>query len=59
VDFLFKSCNQKKLISKLKKRNLKHNIANLKVKLDKQYALSFGVKVAYMADVIAQELGAL
>jgi len=36
VDFLFKSCNQKKLNSKLKKRNLKHNIANLKVKLDKQ-----------------------
>jgi len=59
VDFLFKSCNQKKLNSKLKKRNLKHNISNLKVKLDKQYALSFAVKVANTADVIAQELGAL
>jgi len=56
VDFLFKSCNQKKLNSKLKKRNLKHNIANLKVKLDKQYALSFAVKVANTADIIAQEL---
>lgn len=58
VDFLFKSCNQKKLNSKLKKRNLKHNIANLKVKLDKQYALSFAVKVANTADLIAQELAA-
>jgi len=58
VDFLFKSCNQKKLNRKLKKRNLKHNIANLKVKLDKQYALSFAVKVANTADVIAQELAA-
>jgi len=58
VDFLFKSCNQKKLNSKLKKRNLKHNIANLKVKLEKQYALSFSVKVANTADVIVQELGA-
>jgi len=58
VDFLFKSCNQKKLNRKLKKRNLKHNIANLRVKLDKQYALSFAVKVANTADVIAQELAA-
>jgi len=58
VDFLFKSCNQKKLNSKLKKRNLKHNIANLKVKLEKQYALSFAVKVANTADEIVQELGA-
>jgi len=56
MDFLFKSCNQKKLNRKLKKRNLKHNIANLKLKLDKQYALSFAVKVANTADAIAQEL---
>jgi len=56
VDFLFKSCNQRKLNSKLKKRNLKHNIANLKAKLDKQYALSFAIQVAKTADVIAQEL---
>jgi len=55
VQFLFNSCNQKKLNSKLKTRNLKHNIANLKVKLDKQYSLSFAVKVANTADSIAQE----
>jgi len=55
VHFLFNSCNQKKLNSKLKTRNLKHNIANLKVKLDKQYCLSFAVKVANTADIIAQE----
>lgn len=55
VQFLFNSCNQKKLNSKLKTRNLKHNIANLKVKLDKQYSLSFAVKVANTADIIAQE----
>jgi hypothetical protein len=57
VEFLFKTCNQKKLNTKLKKRNLKHNIANLKVKLDKQYALSFAVKVATTAEAIIQELG--
>jgi len=55
VEFLFKTCNQKKLNSKLKRRNLKHNISNLRVKLEKQYALSFAVKVANMADVIAHE----
>merc|ERR550534_1138241 len=55
VQFLFNSCNQKKLNSKLKTRNLKHNIANLKVKLDKQYSLSFAVKVANTADTIAKE----
>jgi len=54
VHFLFNSCNQKKLNSKLKTRNLKHNIANLKVKLGKQYCLSFAVKVANTADIIAQ-----
>jgi len=57
VEFLFKTCNQKKLNTKLKKRNLKHNIANLKVKLDKQYALSFAVKVATTAEALVQELG--
>jgi len=57
VEFLFKTCNQKKLNTKLKKRNLKHNIANLKVKLEKQYALSFAVKVATTAEAIVQELG--
>lgn len=57
VEFLFKTCNQKKLNTKLKKRNLKHNIANLKVKLDKQYALSFAVKVATTAEAIIQDMG--
>jgi len=54
MDFLFTSCNQVKL-SKLKGRNLKHHIANLKVKLEKRYALSFGVQVASTAESIAQE----
>jgi len=53
IDFLFNSCNQKKLNTKLKARNLKHNISNLKLKLDKQYALSFAVRVSEMADSIA------
>jgi len=59
MEFLFTSCNQKKLNSKLKGRNLKHNIANLKVKLEKQYKLSFAVQVANTADSIALELGVL
>jgi len=37
----------------LKARNLKHNISNLQLKLDKQYALSFAVRVAEIADFIA------
>jgi len=59
MEFLFTSCNQKKLNSKLKGRNLKHNISNLKVKLEKQYALRFAVQVANTADSIAQELDLL
>jgi len=55
MEFLFTSCNQKKLNSKLKGRNLKHNISNLKTKLEKQYALRFAVQVATTADSIAQE----
>jgi len=55
MEFLFTSCNQKKLNSKLKGRNLKHNISNLKAKLEKQYALRFAVEVATTADSIAQE----
>jgi len=57
VEFLFKTCNQKKLNTKLKKRNLKHNIVNLRVKMDKQYALSFAVKVAQTAEALITELG--
>jgi len=56
MEFLFTSCNQKKLNSKLKGRNLMHNISNLKVKLEKQYALRFAVQIATTADSIAQEL---
>jgi len=56
IEFLFTNCNQKKLNSKLKGRNLKHNISNLKVKLEKQYALRFAVTVATTADAIAQDL---
>jgi len=55
IDFLFNSCNQKKLNTKLKARNLKHNISNLRLKLEKQYALSFAVRVAELADSIALE----
>jgi len=55
IEFLFTNCNQKKLNSKLKGRNLKHNISNLKVKLEKQYALRFAVTVATTADAIAQD----
>jgi len=53
LEFLFTSCNQKKLNTKLKARNLKHNIVNLKMKLEKQYSLSFAVRVANIADSIA------
>merc|ERR1712173_335856 len=48
---------QQKLNTKLKKRNLKHNIANLKVKLEKQHCLSFAVRIANIADSIAKEFG--
>jgi len=54
MDFLFTSCNQLKLC-KLKGRNLKHHIANLKVKLEKRHALSLGVAVANAAEIIRQE----
>jgi len=55
INFLFNSCNQKKLNTRLKARNLKHNINNLQLKLDKQYALGFAVRVAEIADSIALE----
>jgi len=55
IEFLFTSCNQKKLNTKIKQRSLKHHIGNLKVKLEKQYALSFAVRVANIADSIALE----
>jgi len=55
VEFLFTSCDQKKLNGKLKTRTLKHNIANLKNKLEKQYALSFAILVANTADKISND----
>jgi len=54
VDFLFNSCNQLKLC-KLKGRNLKHHITNLRVKLAKRNALSLGVQVAATAESMIQE----
>eukprot|EP00495_Collosphaeridae_sp_1-RS-2012_P001000 TRINITY_DN1149_c0_g1_i2.p1 TRINITY_DN1149_c0_g1~~TRINITY_DN1149_c0_g1_i2.p1 ORF type:complete len:378 (+),score=50.43 TRINITY_DN1149_c0_g1_i2:149-1135(+) len=53
IEFLFNACNQKKLNTKLRPRSLKHHIVNLRVKLEKQYALSFAVRVARIADYIA------
>jgi len=55
--FLFIDCNQKKLNTKLKKRNLRHNIQTLKAKLEKQDCLSFAVRVVNVADAIAREYG--
>jgi len=53
LDFLFNSCNQRKLNGQLRTRNLNNNIANLKAKLEKQHALSFSVIVARTANSIA------
>jgi len=59
IEFLFTSCNQKKLNTKLSRKNLRHNINNLKVRLKRQQALTFAVQVASVADAIAQELEAV
>merc|ERR1719245_2990417 len=59
IEFLFTNCNQKKLHSKLKGRNLKHNISNLKEKLEKQFKLQFAITVATTANAIAQDLESL
>jgi len=56
MEFLFTSCNQKKLTSKLKSRNLELNISGLELKLEKQYALNFAVLIASTANSIAKEL---
>jgi len=56
MKFLFFTCNQKKLNTKLKKRNIKHNIMNLKMQLKKQKHLSFAVRLVNKADEIAKEL---
>jgi len=57
LDFLFDDCNQKKLNTKVKKRNLKHSIQNLQAKLEKQHCLSFALRVVDVADAIARERG--
>jgi len=57
IEFLFRTCNQKKLNTKLKKRNIKHNIMNLNMQLQKQNNLSFAVRVVNKADEIAKECG--
>jgi len=57
VNFLYESCNQKKLATKLTKRNIGHNITNLKTSLRKQRNLTFAVRVANKADEIAKEHG--
>lgn len=57
IEFLFQTCNQKKLNTKLKKRNIKHNIMNIKMQLKKQNYLSFAVRVVNKADEIAKECG--
>jgi len=54
VDYLYTSCNHLKLC-KVKGHNLKHRIDNLKVKLEKRNALSFGVHVANAAESITQD----
>jgi len=53
IEFLFDTCNLKRLNTKLKPRSLKHHIANLRVNLEKQHALNFAVRVARAADSIA------
>jgi len=53
LDFLFNSCNYKKLNSKVKPRSLRHNVANLKSRLEKHHMLWFGVSVGKVADEIA------
>jgi len=55
IDFLFNLCNQKKLNTKLKARNLKHNINSLKLKLEKQHTLLFAVRISQTAESIANE----
>jgi len=55
IKFLYNSCDYKKLNSQVKMRNLRHNIMNLRMKLEKQYALSFAVQVSREAEAIVME----
>jgi len=53
VEFLFTSFDRKKPYRKLKTRPLRYKIANLKLELEKQYALNFAVNVATTANSIS------
>jgi len=55
IEFLFNTCNKKKLNTRLKPRSLKHHIVNLRLKLEKQFALNFALRVANIADSIVLE----
>jgi len=55
LDFLFRDCDQKKLNTKLKTRNLKHNIQNVKGRLEKQHCLAFAIRVVNVPDAITRE----
>merc|ERR1719419_171526 len=57
VNFLYLNCNQRKLNTKLRNRNLKHNIKNLSLQLEKQSNLNFAVRFVNKADEIAKECG--
>jgi len=54
LEFLFNSCNMKKLSRQLKHRNIKHNIMSLSHRLDKQRFLAFAIEFAKTADLIAK-----
>jgi len=55
LQFLFTTCDQKKLF-KLKLRNIKHNIANVKTKLDKQHSLAFSIQLSKTAENLSAEM---
>jgi len=56
LQFVFSTCNQRKLSSQLKMRNIKHNIANLTTKLNRQYSLQFARQISDIAEKISAEL---
>jgi len=57
VDFLFEVCNQKKLNTKIGRRNFKSYIQNLKTRLGKHESLKFALQVLNAAEAIAKEDG--
>jgi hypothetical protein len=54
LDFLFQKCNQLKIHTKLKDRNLLYNIKTYQALLTKQNCLIFAVHMAEVADAIAK-----